>query len=240
MGDLASLRSQIPHSREGTGVSLARGQGVGSGPRHDSAASGRVEHPCSTAADQGWSALPRDKNQRETGDQIVSWGTCPQHTFRSPLELSPLANMSPCPRAPSRRQPRLPLPNLKRILQPLILSHLRRNPLGEKLPPVRREETVPGEITVYKGNIKSVAERQPFGVDALAARNPNRPRPTVHPVGDHDRLREARGFLRSRKLPRGITRYHDRPAARQRPAEFGIAGRPLDHHPASRLLHEPG
>ena len=160
MGDLAAHGSQIPHSREGTRVSLARGQGVGSGPRHDSAASGRVEHPCSTAADQGWSALPRDKTQRETGDRIVSWGTCPQHTFRSPFEFSlPRVPVSPCPRAPSRRQPRLPFPNFKRIPQPILRPRLRRNELGKNLLPIGGEVTVSFEVAVDARNKQTFAER---------------------------------------------------------------------------------
>jgi hypothetical protein len=39
---------------------------VGTAPRAVLAALGRVEHPCSTAADQGWSALPRDSVNART------------------------------------------------------------------------------------------------------------------------------------------------------------------------------
>ena len=53
---------------------------VGSGPRHDIGYRGRVERPRSTAADQGWSALPRDRRMR--CHRIPTFAGLPRSLYR--------------------------------------------------------------------------------------------------------------------------------------------------------------
>ncbi|MEY3911552.1 MAG: hypothetical protein RLY37_1020 [Verrucomicrobiota bacterium] len=67
---------------------------VGAGPRHDIAVSGRVEHPCSTAADQGWSALPFAAGRTKVGARFIV------HSF-----VGGRGKATPLPSAALRRPP---------------------------------------------------------------------------------------------------------------------------------------
>ena len=106
--------------------------------------------------------------------------------------------------------------------------------------PVGGKETVAFEITFDARDEQALAERHPLGVDALATGDPRRPGPLVHALGDDDGLGQGRSPLRPRELLGRIPRDDHRAAARQRLAEFGIAGRPLDHDTPLGLVHEPG
>jgi hypothetical protein len=54
--------------------------------------SGRVEHPCSTAADQGWSALPES---RECFPPPATWGRHPPpETLPHPILITPYSILS--------------------------------------------------------------------------------------------------------------------------------------------------
>ncbi len=147
----------------------------------------------------------------------------------------PLAHVSP-----RLKFGRSALPNFKRIPQPLLHPRLRRNEFGEVLLPIGREETVAFEITVDARDEQAFAERQAFGVDALATSNPRRAGPLVHALGDDDGLRQRSRPLGAREGFGGISRDDHRPTPRQRLAQLGITGRTFDHHPTLGLVHEPG
>ena len=67
----------------------------GIAPRAVLAASGRAGHPWPAAAEQGCSALPEDKTQRETGDRMIGWGFMSQANIPVPgLRLSQAPTVS--------------------------------------------------------------------------------------------------------------------------------------------------
>ena len=158
----------------------------------------------------------------------------------------PTLYTAPCPPVPLPTYPlaasaaTLPLPNFKRVLEPLAFTLLRRNELRKITLPIRREETVAIEVAVDARDEQTFAERQAFGVDTLTAGDPGRAGPLIHPLGDDDGLGQGGRPLGAGEGLGRIARDNHRPATRQRLAQFGVTGRPFDHDTPSGLVHEPG